>query len=75
MYVREDPPIVIQSVSGSVPSCSLVAPVVEDTAAGTVSGIVVLHLLPPAVYTVTLSMPLPLAEVCHVRLGLQLSLA
>lgn len=41
--------MVTQSVSGSVPSCSLVAPVVEVGVTGTVTGIVVPHLLPPAV--------------------------
>jgi hypothetical protein len=49
LYVREAPLIVTHSVSGSVPSCSFVAPVEEDTAVGTVIGIVVSHLLPPAV--------------------------
>jgi hypothetical protein len=45
--------MVTHRVSGSLPSCSFVAPVVLLTAAGTVIGIVVPHLLPPAVYTVT----------------------
>jgi len=67
--VREAPLMVTQSVRGSVPSCSFVAPVLEETAPGSVMGIVVPHLLPPVVYTVTLSMPFPSALVCHVMLG------
>jgi hypothetical protein len=69
VYVLLAPLIVTQYVSGSVPTCSFVAPVDCAGVSGKVIGIVVPHLLPPAVYTVTLSMPLPLALVCHVRLG------
>jgi hypothetical protein len=46
LYVRDAPLIVTQSVKGSVPSCSLVAPVVDETAPGSVIGTVVPHLLP-----------------------------
>lgn len=49
LYVRDAPLMVIHRVSGSLPNCSFVAPVVEDTAVGTVIGMVVEHLLPPAV--------------------------
>jgi hypothetical protein len=54
VYVREAPLMVTHSVSGSVPICSFVAPVVTEGVEGTVIGIVVPHLLPPAVYTLTL---------------------
>lgn len=73
--VRDAPLIVTHSVSGSVPSCSLVAPVVELTVAGTVMGIVVLHLLPPAVNTVMLSILLPSDVAFHCMLGRHRSLA
>jgi hypothetical protein len=69
VYVLLAPLIVTQYVSGSVPICSFVAPVDCAGVVGNVIGIVVPHLLPPAVYTVTLSMPLPSALVCHVMLG------
>jgi hypothetical protein len=54
VYVREAPLMVTQRVSGSVPICSFVAPVVVGGVEGIVMGIVVPHLFPPAVYTVTL---------------------
>ena len=49
VYVREAPLMVTHNVSGSVPICSFVAPVVLDGVEGTVIGMVVPHLLPPAV--------------------------
>lgn len=69
VYVRLAPLMVIQYVRGSVPICSFVAPVDCAGVMGNVTGIVVPHVLPPAVKTVTLSMPLPSAVVCQVRLG------
>ena len=49
LYDRLAPLIVTHNVNGSLPNCSLVAPDVDVTATGTVIGIVVPHLLPPAV--------------------------
>jgi hypothetical protein len=50
-----------------------VAPVVVEVATGTVIGIGVLQLFPPAVYTLILSILAPFAEVVYVILGLQRS--
>jgi hypothetical protein len=69
VYCRLAPLIVTHSVSGSLPSCSFVAPVVLDTATGTVMGMVVLHVFPPAVYTFTDSILAPSGEVFQVMLG------
>jgi len=69
LYCLLAPLIVTHSVSGSLPNCSFVAPVVLATAPGTVMGMVVPHLFPPAVYTLTDSMLAPLADVVQVKLG------
>ena len=61
VYVRDAPAMLTHSVNGSVPICSCVAPVMFSGVEGTVTGMVVPHLLPPAVYTVMLSMPEPSA--------------
>jgi len=63
------PLIVTHNVSGSLPICSLVAPVVSEIGPGTVMGIVVPQLLPLAVYTLTAVTLAPSAEVDHVMLG------
>lgn len=49
VYVRDAPLMLTHSVNGSVPICSWVAPVVSVGVDGNVTGIVVPHLLPPAV--------------------------
>ena len=69
LYCLLAPLIVTHKVSGSLPTCSLVAPVVSEMGPGTVTGIVVPQLLPPAVYTLTDVMLAPSAELVHVMLG------
>jgi hypothetical protein len=73
LYCLEAPLIDTHRVNGSLPSCSLVAPVLLVTPPGTVMGMGVPHLFPPAVYMLTASISSPFAEVFHVMLGLQRS--
>ena len=62
-----------QSVNGSLPNCSVVAPCWSVTVPGNVTGIGTEHVLRLAA-TVTPVIVLALLSTCQVRVGLQLSL-